>query len=123
VVDYAIQAQQQIRIRQQQTKRALLRDQVVTEITVALADVESYRRQMATALESLQAADDSYRRNQQRVREAEGMPLELIQAIRARMQARNNYTDAIAGFNRAQFRLLRAVGQPPVSTDRQEQEK
>jgi hypothetical protein len=51
------------------------------------------------------------------------MPLELIQAIRARMQARNNYTDAIAGFNRAQFRLLRAVGQPPVSTDRQEQEK
>ena len=123
VVDYAIQAQQQTRIQQQQTKRALIRDQVVTEITVALADVESYRRQMATALESLQAADDSYRRNQQRVREAEAMPLELIHAIRARMQARNNYTDAIASFNRAQFRLLRAVGQPPVSTDRQEQEK
>ncbi len=123
VVDYAIQAQQQTRIQQQQTQRKLLSDQVATEITVALADVKSYRRQMATALESLQAADDSYRRNQQRVREAEGMPLELLQAIRARIQAHNNYTGAIAGFNRAQFRLLRAVGQPPVSADHVEEKK
>ena len=115
VVDYTRQAQQKTRIRQQQTHEAIIRDQVATEVTVALAQVESYRRQMATSLESLQAADDSYRRNLQRVREAEGMPLELIQAIRARLEAHNNYTDAIAGFNRAQFRLLRAVGQPPVA--------
>lgn len=115
VVDYTRQAQQKTRIRQQQTHKAILRDQVATEVTVALAQVESYRRQMATALASLQAADDSYRRNRQRVREAEGMPLELIQAIRARLEAQNNYTGSIAGFNRAQFRLLRAVGQPPVS--------
>ena len=116
VVDHTRQAQQRTRIRQQRTYESLLRDQVATEITIALADVESYRRQMATALASLQAADASFRRNSLRVRQAEGMPLEMLQAIRARAQAHNNYTDTIANFNTAQFRLLRAIGQPPVDS-------
>ena len=49
------------------------------------------------------------------------MPLELLQAIGARLQAHN--TDAIAGFNRSQFRLLRTVGQPPVTDKSENQAK
>ena len=51
--------------------------------------------------------------NFDRVRASEGLPIELIQAIRARTQALNDYTRAVADYNRSQFRLLRAIGLPP----------
>jgi outer membrane protein TolC len=114
LVDYARQAQQRVRIRQRQIATALIKDQVVAEVRAATTNVDSYQRQMQTALASLQAADSSYRRTLQRVRQAEGMPIELLESIRARLQTRNDHTRAISGFNRAQFQLLRAIGSPAV---------
>ena len=40
------------------------------------------------------------------------MPIELLQSISALAEARNAYTSAIGNYNRAQYRLLRAMGNP-----------
>jgi len=41
------------------------------------------------------------------------LPLELQQAIRARVGALVAYTRAASAYNRSQFHLLRAIGQSP----------
>lgn len=88
-------------------------DQVEAEVAQAADDVASYRRQIEIAERSVAAALDSYNRNYERVKEGEGLPLELLQAIRARSSSLDMRMAAIADYNRAQYRLLRAIGRPP----------
>ena len=40
-------------------------------------------------------------------------PIEVLQPIQALAQARLDYLDSVIGYNRAQFRLKRAIGEPP----------
>ena len=78
----------------------------------AAGDSASYRRQINAAEEGLDAANQSYALNVERIRDAEGIPLELVQAIQARTNSQNRLTDAICNYNRSQYRLLHAIGQP-----------
>jgi len=87
-----------------------LRDRIAAEVVAAAADVTSYRRQTELARESIAAAQESYQLNQQRIRASEGLPIELLQSISALAEARDAYTEAVANYNRAQYRLLRAMG-------------
>ena len=89
-----------------------VQDQIVAEIITAAADAASYRRQIETARQGVVAAGQSYELNLDRIRDAVGLPLELDQAIRARTDAQNALTSAISNYNRAQYRLLHALGQP-----------
>jgi len=89
-----------------------LRDQIASEVVAAAADVTSYRRQMGIAQEAISSAELSYRLNEQRIRSSEGLPIELLQSISALAEARNAYTAAVADYNRSQYRLLRALGNP-----------
>ncbi len=89
-----------------------LRDKIAMEVATAAADVASYRRQMEIAQQEITAAEASYRLNEQRIRESEGLPIELLQSITALTDARNAYTELVANYNRAQYRLLRAMGNP-----------
>jgi len=88
-------------------------DQVTAEIIQAQNDLTSYYKQLETAQQNIKSATDSYRRNLERVTEGEGLPLELQQAIRARVGALVAYTRAASAYNRSQFHLLRAIGQSP----------
>ena len=89
-----------------------LRDQIAAEVVAAVADVFSYRRQMEIAQVAILAAEQSYQLNEQRIRESEGLPIELLQSISALAEARNAYTESVANYNRSQYRLLRALGSP-----------
>jgi hypothetical protein len=40
-------------------------------------------------------------------------PIEVLQPIQALAQARLDYLDSVITYNRAQFRLKRAIGQQP----------
>ena len=97
--------------RKSQLKEQWLRDQIAAEVATALANVRSYEQQIGIARANVSSAKQSYDRNYQRVLEAEGLPLELLQAIRARTTGLNRYTRAVGQYNRAQFQLLRSVGQ------------
>ncbi|MCH8924479.1 MAG: TolC family protein, partial [Planctomycetes bacterium] len=102
--------------RQAEIEAEMMRDRVVSEVVTAAADVESLRRQIQTAQRGIAAAKKSYDANLARIREAEGLPIELLQAIRARNEAQDTYSKSLSEFNRAQHRLLRAIGRP-LGTD------
>jgi len=89
-----------------------VRDQIAAEVVAAAADVASYRRQLEITQEAISAAEQSYRLNEARIRDNEGLPIELLQSINALTEARNAYTAVVANYNRSQYRLLRALGNP-----------
>jgi hypothetical protein len=65
----------------------------------------------------LPEALDSLRLNFVNIRRGAGLPgstrpIEVLQPIQAMAQARADYLDAVLAYNRAQFRLYRALGQP-----------
>jgi outer membrane protein TolC len=87
-------------------------DQIASEVAEAHAQVESRRMQIDLAQAGIQSAEASYRRNSERIRDSQGLPIETLQAIQALDQARRQYVRVVADYNRAQFRLHRALGWP-----------
>ncbi len=101
---------------QQATQQRLQRmDQVAAEIAEAFVQVESRKMQVADAQHGIAAAADSLRRNVQRIEQGQGLPIETLQAVQALDQARRLYVRSVADYNRAQFRLQRAIGWPVLN--------
>ena len=75
------------------------------------ARIESPSRQRA-----IQSAEDSYGRNLSRIRDRQGLPLEVLQSVQALENARRAYLEAVVGHNEAQFRLQWALGWPLDAT-------
>lgn len=109
----ARQRQSASQVRQAELSSQWVRDRVATEIVTASTNVNSYLQQIDTAMKSVSTASKSYDRNYERVKAAEGLPVELLQAIRARAGALDAYTRAVGNYNRSQVELLRAIGRPP----------
>ena len=87
-------------------------DQVASEVAEAHTQVASRKEEIELAKAGIQSAVDSYRRNSERVRNGLGLPIETLQSMQALDQARRQYVRAVADYNRAQFRLHRALGWP-----------
>lgn len=119
--NYALNLQRASQLREARYKALMVKNQVAAEIVSADANVRSYRQQIDIALRAVGAASDSYTRNFERLQADEALPIELWQAINARADAQDDYTEAVSSYNRSQFELLRAVGQSagqvPLSPD------
>jgi outer membrane protein TolC len=87
-------------------------DRVAREVIEAQAQVTARRRQIAVAEGAISAAGQSYRRNLERIREGQGLPLEALQSIQALDAAHREYLRAVIEYDEAQFRLQRALGWP-----------
>ena len=98
-----------------------IRDRVATEVVTAHADVASYRRQVVIGRQAMESAGESYQLNAERIQQGEGLPIELLQSITAMVKTQNGYTAAVANYHRAQYRLMRAVGEPPAAQPPPEQ--
>ena len=99
-------------IRQAKMCEVELLDLVAREIVEAHAQVQSRHRQIAAAQEGITAAQRSYERNLDRIRNLQGLPIEVLQSIHALDAARREYLRAVVDYNTAQFRLQRALGWP-----------
>ena len=74
-------------------------------------------RQITEAGETVTEALDSMKLNMINIREGAELtratrPIEVLQPIQALAQARADYLDSVLVYNRAQFRLQRAIGRP-----------
>jgi outer membrane protein TolC len=98
---------QQARIREVQTM-----DLVAREIVETHTQVDARRRQIAVAEQGIVSAQQSFARNLERIRNAQGLPIEVLQSIQALDGARRDYLRAVVDYNEAQFRLHRALGWP-----------
>ena len=99
-------------------------EKIRTQTRVAAEVVSSYEtrqaatRQIDEAREGLVEALDSLKLNFLNIRQGAELPratrpIEVLQPIQALAQARLDYLDSVLDYNRAQFRLKRAIGQQP----------
>ncbi|MHB8900170.1 MAG: TolC family protein [Thermoguttaceae bacterium] len=95
---------------QRRAAQAQVMDRVAREIVEAGTQVRSRSVQIPIAESGIQAATNSYRRNVERIREGQGLPLEALQSLQALDDARREYLRTLVDYNDAQFRLQRALG-------------
>jgi outer membrane protein TolC len=100
------------RLRQARHREVEVMNLVAREAVEAHAQVQARQKQIATAEAGIKSATDSYRRNLERIRGGQGLPIEVLQSIQALDQARLEYLRAVADYSEAQFRLYRALGWP-----------
>lgn len=100
------------RIYQAQFRRTELSNRIRREVAAAAARLDSARKQLVQSDASVKSAQDSYTRNLRRIRNAQGLPLEVLQSIQALNAAKTERLSAKAAYNRAQFQLHRALGWP-----------
>ena len=98
-----------------------VQDRVAAEVAQAVAQVQSARERLGDAEVGFREALDSFAKNleglSQTRRAGEFLilvvrPQEVVAAVQALGQANADYYGAVADYNRAQFRLYRALGQP-----------
>lgn len=100
------------RLEQARWRQVQVMDQVASEVAEAHAQVASRRVQIEQARTGIAAARESYRRNSERIQHGQGLPIEVLQSIQALDGAQRQYVRSVADYNRAQFRLQRALGWP-----------
>lgn len=100
------------RVEQARWRQVEVLDQVAAETVEALVQVQQRHNRLEPAQQAIAAAEDSYRRNVARIRDAQGLPLEVLQSLQSLDAARREYVRALADYNEAQFRLHRALGWP-----------
>ncbi len=87
----------------------LVRDEVASSRAEALARREKLR----IAIEQLTIAQNGYQNDLERIRQAAGPPLEVLNNLNLLRKARESLIDAVLGYNQAQFQLFVAMGSPP----------
>jgi outer membrane protein TolC len=112
VGDQAARGIAQSQINQARLRQLAVMDLVAREVVEAHAAMTARREQLTAAGKALGAAQDSYRRNFDRIHGGEGLPIETLQSLQAWASAEREYVRAVTDFNAAQFRLQRATGWP-----------
>jgi outer membrane protein TolC len=110
--DAAAQKAARARLEQSRQLQVQLMDRVAREIVEAHAQSESLRGQIAVAQSGISVASESYRRNLERIRGGQGLPLEVLQSLQALDQSCREYLRAVGDYDEWQFRLYRALGCP-----------
>jgi outer membrane protein TolC len=94
-------------------------NQVAAEVVAAYKARLAAERRMKQAAPAVAEGLESLRLNLVNIRRGAGLPaatrpIEVLQPIQALAQARADYLEAVLAYNRAQFRLYRALGHPPT---------
>ncbi|MEM8735434.1 MAG: TolC family protein, partial [Planctomycetota bacterium] len=112
-------ARQQRSAQVQQAKFEKLRvlDNVAADVSEAFAQTSARRQQINATQRAIATAADSHRRNVERIRDGQGIPLEALQSALALEQASLAYLDAVTAFNQSQLRLQWALGWPVNQLD------
>jgi outer membrane protein TolC len=96
--------------RQAQMREVAIMDRVSREVVEAHAQVTKRRERIEVTRRGVSAAQKSYELNIQRIENAQGLPIETLQAIQALANAQRAYLNAVVDYNVAQFELSRAMG-------------
>lgn len=110
----AARRERNAQIQQASFTKLRIMDQVAQEVAEANAQVTMRRLQLDTAQNAIRTASDSYERNMDRIRDGQGLPIEVLQSIQALETAQRAFLQAITNYNRAQFQLQWALGWPIV---------
>jgi outer membrane protein TolC len=104
------------RLRSEDLRRLEVLDRVRAEVATAYARTHGRFAQIETAERAVQTSVQGFAEDLTRTRNGEGLPIEVLDSLRLLGRSRYAYLDAIVDYNRAQFALYVALGQPPADT-------
>ena len=104
------------RMRNSDWQRLAVFEQVRMEVANAYVQANVRLAQLITSQQAVAAARDSWVEDIHRIRGNEGLPIEAVNSLRLLTRARLEYLESIVGYNRAQFELYVALGQPPADS-------
>jgi outer membrane protein TolC len=90
-------------------------NQVRREVTAAKALVEARRQEIDTALDRVAVARSEFDHDYIRIRNNEGIAVEIVDSMDRLADSRLNLIQVLAGYNMAQFQLFVALGQTPLA--------
>lgn len=96
--------------RQAELREVALMDRVAREVVEAHTQVIQRQQRLELSKKGIAAAERSYELNRQRIDNAQGLPIEVLQSIQALANAQRAYLNAVIDYNIAQFELSRATG-------------
>ena len=99
------------RYRQATLAASRLADEIAQQVSIAYARLRQRQLQLQAAQAGVRAAQRSLELNFKRIRGAEGLPIEALDALRTLASAQQRYIEAVTAYNRAQFELAWATGQ------------
>lgn len=99
-------------IQQAKFEQIRVMDQVALDVSESYSQVQFRRQQIETTQSAIKSAEASYNRNLERIRDGQGLPIEVLQSVQALELARRAYLNAVIAYNQAQFRLQWALGWP-----------
>ena len=89
-------------------------DRVRAEVATAYARTHARFAQIETGERAVQTGAKAFQEDLVRTKNQEGLPIEVLDSLRLLARSRYAYLDAIVDYNRAQFELYVALGQPPA---------
>lgn len=108
--DRAAQGETASIARQAQMREVALLDRVAREVVEAHTQVVQRKKRVELSKKGITSAEQSYQLNEQRIENAQGLPIEVLQAVQALATAQRSYLNAVIDYNIAQFELCRATG-------------
>jgi outer membrane protein TolC len=102
------------KVRTEDLRRIEVLDRIRAEVATAHARSHARFAQIAIAEHAVETSAKAFQQDLTRIRNKEGLPIELLDSMRLLTRSRYAYLDAIIDFNRAQFDLYVALGQPPA---------
>ena len=81
----------------------------------AVAQGAAASQQIDISEQRLIEAEDGFREEFARIRGGEGLPIELLDNLTRNIAARQTMVSTIVAYDKAQFNLFVALGQPPTS--------
>ncbi len=109
----AIQKRRRAEVGAAEAERARTISRVREEIASSQADAMARREQISLAVDELAASGQGFRRDLERARQVNGLPIEVLNNLELLIKSREDLIEAVIGFNRAQLRLFVALGSPP----------
>lgn len=106
----AIRAEASSRVRQAELRQVADLDRVAQEVVTAHAQVQTRVQRIEVARAGIPAAEESFRLNWERIKNAQGLPIEVLQSIQSLALVRREYLNAVSDYNVAQFQLWWATG-------------
>jgi outer membrane protein TolC len=102
-------------LRAEDLRRIEVLDRIRAEVARAYAGTHARFAQIETAERAVKASGEAFREDLRRTFNKEGLPIEVLDSLRLLGHSRNAYLDAVIDYNRAQFALYVALGQPPAN--------
>ena len=109
----AIQKRRRSEVGTATAEKARTVSRVREEVASAKADALARREQIRLTVDELATSEDGFHKDEERARQARGLPIELLNNLDLLIKSREDLIDAVIGFNQAQLRLFVALGSPP----------